>query len=389
MPIINSIAALEEEMTEWRRDFHMHPELAYQEVRTSGKVAEMLESWGIEVTKGLGKTGVVGVIKGSGDGPSIGLRADMDALPIDEMNDTPWKSQNAGVMHACGHDGHTTMLLGAAKYLAETRNFNGTVNVIFQPAEEGYAGAKAMMDDGLFEKFPCDQVYGLHNWPQMPAGSIAAVPGPIMAAADKFDITVRGRGAHGAMPQNGVDPIVIGSQIVTALQSLVSRSKDPIETAVISITMFHAGAAFNVIPEEAVLSGTVRTFNPDVQDMIEAGMKRIAEGIASGMGGSADVDFRRGYPATVNHDAQTQLAADVAGGIVGPENVRDDLDPTMGGEDFAFMLNEKPGCYLWLGQGGGASSENVHHPQYDFNDSVLPIGASVLARLVEELQPKR
>ncbi len=389
MPIINSIAALEEQMTEWRRDFHMHPELAYQEVRTSGKVAELLESWGIEVTTGLGKTGVVGVIKGSGDGPSIGLRADMDALPIDEMNDTPWKSQNAGVMHACGHDGHTTMLLGAAKYLAETRNFNGTVNVIFQPAEEGYAGAKAMMDDGLFEKFPCDQVYGLHNWPQMPAGSIAAVPGPIMAAADKFDITVRGKGAHGAMPQNGVDPIVIGSQIVTALQSLVSRSKDPIETAVISITMFHAGAAFNVIPEEAVLSGTVRTFNPEVQDLIEAGMKRIAEGIASGMGGSAEVDFRRGYPATVNHVAQTQLAADVAGGIVGPENVRNDVDPTMGGEDFAFMLNEKPGCYLWLGQGGGASSENVHHPQYDFNDSVLPIGASVLARLVEELQPKR
>lgn len=389
MPIINSIAALEEEMTEWRRDFHMHPELAYQEVRTSGKVAELLESWGIEVTKGLGKTGVVGVIKGSGDGPSIGLRADMDALPIDEMNDTPWKSQNAGVMHACGHDGHTTMLLGAAKYLAETRNFNGTVNLIFQPAEEGYAGAKAMMDDGLFEKFPCDQVYGLHNWPQMPAGSIAAVPGPIMAAADKFDITVRGKGAHGAMPQNGVDPIVIGSQIVTALQSLVSRSKDPIQTAVISITMFHSGAAFNVIPEEALLSGTVRTFNPEVQHMIEAGMKRIAESIASGMGGSADVDFRRGYPATVNHDAQTQLAADVARGIVGPENVRDDVDPTMGGEDFAFMLNEKPGCYLWLGQGGGSSSENVHHPQYDFNDSVLPIGASVLARLVEELQPKR
>ncbi len=389
MPIINSIAALEEEMTEWRRDFHMHPELAYQEVRTSGKVAELLESWGIEVTKGLGKTGVVGVIKGSGDGPSLGLRADMDALPIDEMNDTPWKSQNAGVMHACGHDGHTTMLLGAAKYLAETRNFNGTVNLIFQPAEEGYAGAKAMMDDGLFEKFPCDQVYGLHNWPQMPAGSIAAVPGPIMAAADKFDITVRGKGAHGAMPQNGVDPIVIGSQIVTALQSLVSRSKDPIQTAVISITMFHSGAAFNVIPEEALLSGTVRTFNPEVQHMIEAGMKRIAESIASGMGGSADVDFRRGYPATVNHDAQTQLAADVARGIVGPENVRDDVDPTMGGEDFAFMLNEKPGCYLWLGQGGGSSSENVHHPQYDFNDSVLPIGASVLARLVEELQPKR
>lgn len=389
MPIINSIAALEEEMTEWRRDFHMHPELAYQEVRTSGKVAELLESWGIEVTKGLGKTGVVGVIKGSGDGPSIGLRADMDALPIDEMNDTPWKSQNAGVMHACGHDGHTTMLLGAAKYLAETRNFNGTVNLIFQPAEEGYAGAKAMMDDGLFEKFPCDQVYGLHNWPQMPAGSIAAVPGPIMAAADKFDITVRGKGAHGAMPQNGVDPIVIGSQIVTALQSLVSRSKDPIETAVISITMFHAGAAFNVIPEEAVLSGTVRTFNPEVQHMIEAGMKQIAEGIASGMGGRACVDFRRGYPATVNHNAQTQLAAEVASGIVGPENVLDDVDPTMGGEDFAFMLNEKPGCYLWLGQGGGDSSANVHHPQYDFNDSVLTIGASVLARLVEELQPKR
>jgi len=389
MPVINSIAALEEEMTAWRRDFHMHPELAYEETRTAGIVAEKLESWGIEVKRGLGKTGVVGVIRGTGEGPSIGLRADMDALPIVEANDTPWKSQNNGVMHACGHDGHTTMLLGAAKYLAETRNFAGTVNVIFQPAEEGFAGAQAMIDDGLFEDFPCDQVYGLHNWPQMPAGTIAAVKGPIMAAADKFDITVTGKGAHGAMPHHGVDPVVIGSQIVTALQSLVSRTNDPMSTAVISITMFHAGAAYNVIPDEAVLSGTVRTFDGKVQDRIEAGMAAIAEGVAKGMGGSAAVNYRRGYPATVNHDRQTDLAAGVAASIVGADNVRDDVEPTMGAEDFAFMLNQKPGCYLWLGQGGGASEANVHHPQYDFNDKVLPIGASVLARLVEDLQPKR
>ncbi|MGZ0188094.1 MAG: M20 aminoacylase family protein [Alphaproteobacteria bacterium] len=389
MPVINSIAAMEVEMTEWRHDFHMHPELAYQETRTAGIVAEKLKSWGIEIKEGVGKTGVVGVIKGNGDGPSIGLRADMDALPIDEANDVEWKSQNPGVMHACGHDGHTTMLLGAAKYLAETRNFAGTVNVIFQPAEEGYAGAKAMMDDGLFEDFPCDQVYGLHNWPQMPAGSVAAVPGPIMAAADKFDITVRGKGAHGAMPHNGVDPIVIGSQIVTALQSLVSRTKDPIQTAVISVTMFHAGAAFNVIPDEAVLSGTVRTFRTDVQDQMEAGMKAIADGIAKGMGGEAHVDYRRGYPATINHERETELAAGVAASIVGEENVREDVEPTMGGEDFAFMLNKKPGCYLWLGGGGGSSVEQVHHPEYDFNDKILPIGASVLAKLVEDLQPRR
>ena len=389
MPVINSIAALEEDMTAWRRDFHMHPELAYQEERTSQIVAEKLKSWGIKVKTGLGKTGVVGVIEGTGEGPSIGLRADMDALPIDEMNDIEWKSQNQGVMHACGHDGHTTMLLGAAKYLAETRNFAGTVHVIFQPAEEGFAGAKAMIDDGLFEEFPCDQVYGLHNWPEMPAGQLAAVPGPIMAAADKFVIKVKGKGAHGAMPHNGVDPIVVGSQIVTALQSLVSRSKNPIETAVISTTMFHAGSAFNVIPEEAELSGTVRTFNPKVQDMVEAGMKRIAEGISAAMGAVAEIDYRRGYPATINHKREADLAAEVAASIVGPENVRRDVNPTMGAEDFSFMLNEKPGCYLWLGQGGGASSENVHHPQYDFNDTVLPIGASVLAKLVEDLQPRR
>ncbi len=389
MPVINSIAAMEEEMTAWRRDFHMHPELAYQETRTAGIVAEKLKSWGIEVKTEIGKTGVVGVIRGAGDGPSIGLRADMDALPMDEHNDTPWKSRTAGVMHACGHDGHTTMLLGAAKYLAETRNFAGTVNVIFQPAEEGFAGAKAMIDDGLFRDFPCDQVYGLHNWPQMPAGSIAAVPGPIMAAADKFDITIRGKGAHGAMPHNGVDPVVIGAQIVTALQSLVSRTTDPIRTAVISVTMFKAGNAYNVIPDHAVLSGTVRTFDGRVQDRIEAGMKSIAEGIATGMGGRAEVDYRRGYPATVNHARETELARSVAAGVVGAENVRQDVEPTMGAEDFSFMLQEKPGCYLWLGGGGGAPSENVHHPQYDFNDAILPIGASVLARLVEDLQPKR
>lgn len=389
MPIINSIAAMQDEMTAWRRDIHEHPELGFEEHRTAALVAEKLASWGIEVTTAVGKTGVVGTLRGlSPDGPTIGLRADMDALPIEEANDLPYKSRNPGVMHACGHDGHTAILLGAAKYLAETRNFAGTVHFIFQPAEEGLAGAQAMIDDGLFERFPCEQVYGLHNWPQLAAGSIAVRPGPIMAAADRFDIVVTGRGGHGAMPHLSVDPVVIGAQIVTALQTLVARSADPLKSAVVSVTRFDAGKAYNVIPADVKLGGTVRTFDPKIRDMIEAGMARIATGVAEAMGGGADVVYRRGYPATVNHERESALAADVAAKVVGEDRVVRDPEPVMGAEDFSFMLEQRPGCYIWLGQAGGPSKAMVHNPGYDFNDAVLPVGASWFANLVETLQPR-
>jgi amidohydrolase len=290
MPIVNSIAALKDEMAEWRRDIHAHPELAFQEHRTAQTVAERLEAWGITVTRGLGKTGLVGTLVGREPGTrTIGLRADMDALPILEENDLPYRSQTDGVMHACGHDGHTAILLGAAKYLAETRNFAGTVHFIFQPAEEGFAGAKAMIRDGLFERFPCDEIYGLHNFPEMPLGTIGVMAGPMMAAADTFDIKIAGRGGHGAMPHFAVDPVLIGSQVVVALQSLVSRNTDPLKGAVISVTRFLAGEAFNVIPDTCLLGGTVRTFDPKVQDQIATGMERIATGVAAPVGGLAEI----------------------------------------------------------------------------------------------------
>ena len=386
MPIINSIAAMKEEMTEWRRDIHAHPEIAFEEVRTSNLVASKLEEWGIEVHRDIAKTGLVGVLKGRDNGASsrsIGLRADMDALPMEEENDVPYKSTNPGKFHGCGHDGHTTMLLGAAKYLAETRNFAGTVNFIFQPAEEGAGGGRVMVEEGLFDRFPCDEVYGMHNWPKLDAGEVAVVPGPIMAAADLFLITVTAKGGHAAMPHLCNDPVVIAAQLVTAFQTLVSRNTDPLDSAVISVAQIHAGSAHNVIAEQATLSGTVRTFKPETQDMIEEGMKRIAKGICDGFGAELEFDYQRGYPATVNHEEQSAFAAKIAGNVVGQENVIFDEDPVMGAEDFSYMLLQRPGAYLWLGQAGGPSSCMVHNPRYDFNDEVLPIGASLFANMVE------
>jgi amidohydrolase len=385
MPVINSIAAMRDEMAEWRQDIHAHPELAFEEVRTSQLVADKLESWGIKVTRGLGKTGLVGTLEGLQPGGSIGLRADMDALPMHELNDLPYKSQNPGKMHACGHDGHTTILLGAAKYLAENRNFKGTVHFIFQPAEEGYAGAKAMIKDGLFERFDCDEVYGLHNAPHMEFGKVGVAAGPMMAAADTFDIEVQGRGGHGAFPQTSIDPVLIGSHIVTALQSIISRHADPQKSGVISVTRFFGGEAFNVIPDTVLMGGTVRTFDPKVQDMIIERMQAIATGIATAMGGSAEVRYRRGYPVTINHAENAEYAASVAASVVGQDSVLRDIAPVMGAEDFSYMLNEKPGCYIWLGQGGQVGGEGaLHHPRYNFNDDALPIGASFFANLVEQ-----
>ena len=389
MPIVNSIAADHAQLTEWRRDFHMNPELGYEEHRTSALVAERLEEWGIEVTRGLAGTGLVGTIRGRGaSGRSIGLRADMDCLPMDEEGESPWKSRNGGRMHACGHDGHTTMLLGAAKYLADTRNFDGTVHVIFQPAEEGGAGGRRMIEDGLFERFSCDEVYGLHNTPQLPAGTMGVIPGPMLAAADTFSLTIQGKGGHAAMPHLSVDPVVIGAQIVTTWQTLVSRTADPVRAAVISTTMFHAGTAHNVIPDTAALTGTVRTFDPDLRDALEAGMARIAEAVAGAMGGSAAFRYERGYPATINHERETELAAAAAAETVGEAKVDRSVDPVMGGEDFSFMLLERPGAYVWLGGGRTDSDPGLHHPRYDFNDEVLPVGASYFANLVEMRLPR-
>ena len=389
MPIMNSIAADHAQLTEWRRDFHMNPELGYEEHRTSALVAERLEEWGIEVTRGLAGTGLVGTIRGRGaSGRSIGLRADMDCLPMDEEGESPWKSRNGGRMHACGHDGHTTMLLGAAKYLADTRNFDGTVHVIFQPAEEGGAGGRRMIEDGLFERFSCDEVYGLHNTPQLPAGTMGVIPGPMLAAADTFSLTIQGKGGHAAMPHLSVDPVVIGAQIVTTWQTLVSRTADPVRAAVISTTMFHAGTAHNVIPDTAALTGTVRTFDPDLRDALEAGMARIAEAVAGAMGGSAAFRYERGYPATINHERETELAAAAAAETVGEAKVDRSVDPVMGGEDFSFMLLERPGAYVWLGGGRTDSDPGLHHPRYDFNDEVLPVGASYFANLVEMRLPR-
>lgn len=387
MPIVNSIAADLEEMTRWRRDFHAHPEIAFEEVRTSGIVAEKLASWGIEVHRGIAKTGVVGVLKGrdgGASGKSVGLRADMDALPMQEANDFEHKSTVDGKFHGCGHDGHTTMLLGAAKYLAETRNFDGTVHFIFQPAEEGHGGGRVMVEEGLFERFPCDEVYAMHNWPDLPAGTVGVRPGPVMAAADIFEAEILGRGGHAAMPHKTVDPVIVATQIVQAFQSLVSRTVDPLDNAVISVTQIHAGSAHNVIPQSARIGGTVRTFKEETRDALEAAMARMVEGIAAVHGAEARLDYRRGYPATVNHERETELARAVATEVVGADKIIGDVEPVMGGEDFSFMLNERPGSYLFLGQAGGPSACSVHNPGYDFNDAILPIGASLFSTLVEK-----
>jgi hippurate hydrolase len=390
MPIINRIADYHPDMTEWRRDFHANPEIGFEETRTAGIVAQKLREFGVdEVHTGLAKTGVVGVIRGQGkSGRSLGFRADMDALPIHEETGKPWASKVPGKMHACGHDGHTTMLLGAAKYLAETRNFDGTVYVIFQPAEENLAGAEVMVKEGLFDRFPAERIFGLHNWPQMPAGMFVHAPGPVMAAVANLEATITGRGAHGAMPHNGVDPILVASHIVTALQSVVARNLNPLEAGVITVAHFTGGHTFNVIPESVKLQGTARWFLPEVGDLLETRFKEIVTGIASAMGARAECSFTRAYPATVNEAESTELAARAARAVVGDARTRPLPQPTMGGEDFSFMLQKKPGAYLFLGGGTGAEDAMVHHPLYDFNDEILPVGASWFATLAEQLMPR-
>ncbi len=385
MPVINSLAALHEDMTTWRRDLHAHPETAFEEVRTAGIVAEKLESWGIEVHRGLATTGVVGVLRGRHAGRrAIGLRADMDALPMTEANDLPYASRHPGKFHGCGHDGHTTMLLGAARYLAETRNFAGTVHFIFQPAEEGQGGGEVMVRDGLFDRFPTDEIYAMHNWPDLPPGTVGVRSGPMMAAADVFDITIHGTGAHAALPHQGVDPIVIAGQVLTALQTLVARRLDPLDSAVVSVTQMRAGEAFNVIPDSAWLSGTVRTFKAETKGMLREAIGTLAEGVAEAHGATAEYEYRDGYPATVNHPAETDFIAEAAAAVVGPERVRRNVLPVMGAEDFAFMLQKRPGAYIWVGQGRVGGGGGVHSPRYDFNDEILPIGASLFATLAEQ-----
>lgn len=386
------IAAFHPELTAFRRDLHAHPELGFEEVYTSARVVESLKVCGVdEIHTGLGKTGVVAVVRGqrcTDPTRMVGLRADMDALPMTEHNDFAWRSNKQGLMHGCGHDGHTAMLVGAARYLAETRQFDGTAVLIFQPGEEGYAGAKAMIDDGLFERFPVQSVYGMHNWPQMRPGTIGLNPGPMMAAADRITIEVTGKGGHGAHPYQTIDPVLVAAHIITAVQSIVSRNVRAIDSAVISLCHMHAGEpnAFTVIPDTAKLVGTVRTFNPAVQAMVERRLHEVCSGVAMGLGATAHVHYERIYPATINTDAEAAFATRVATDLVGPDHVVDDLEPSMGAEDFAFMLQVKPGAYLRLGQGGEGSC-HLHNSRYDFNDDVLPLGSALHASLIEQSMP--
>ena len=384
MPIINRIAEFQDEMTGWRRHIHAHPETAFEEHATSDYVSLRLHEFGIDVHRGLAGTGVVGTLKGAkGDGPTIGLRADMDALDILEKNEIDYRSQNTGKMHACGHDGHTTMLLGAAKYLAETKNFAGTVHFIFQPAEENEGGGRVMIEEGLFEKFPVDSVYGMHNMPGIPAGEFAIRPGPIMASFDIFEILLTGTGTHAAAPHLGRDAVVAGAQLVGALQTVVSRTVSPFDAAVVTVTQMHAGDTWNVIPEDVVIRGTARAFRETTQDHIEAEIRRLTDGICAAFAISAEVRYERRYPPTINNPAETDLTAGVARGVAGADRVHLDKDPMMGAEDFSFMLNEKPGAYMWIGNGPQAGGCMLHNPHYDFNDEILPLGASYWASLVE------
>lgn len=382
MPVINRISAFHNDMIEWRRHIHAHPETAFEEVKTSAFVAEKLASFGLEVTTGLAKTGVVGTIK-NGDGPSIGLRADMDALDVTEANSFAHKSCHDGKMHACGHDGHTTMLLGAARYLAETKKFKGTVHVIFQPAEENEGGGRVMVEEGLFDQFPVDSVYGLHNWPGLSVGEAAVGTGPMMAACDMFEITVKGKGAHAAMPHLGVDPLLIASKIVSAIQTIASRTVNPLDAVVVSVTQIHGGDTWNVIPEKAVIRGTARSFRAEVQDRIEPSLQRIVDGICQAHGATATLHYDRRYPATINNEREAGIAAAVAADVLGEDKVDLKPTPSMGSEDFAFLLQEKPGCYIWLGNGPGEGGCTLHNPNYDFNDDILVYGASYWSRLVE------
>ena len=382
MPLLNRAVELAEEVAEWRRELHTMPEILYDVHQTAAFVAEKLKEFGVDaVETGIGRTGVVGIIKGNGgDGPVVGLRADMDALPIMEATGKPWASKNPGKMHACGHDGHTAMLLGAARQLAETRNFSGSVAVIFQPAEEGGAGGRAMVDDGMMEKFGIGRVFGMHNMPGLPVGEFAIRPGPIMACADQFDITVKGKGGHAAMPHKTIDPIVVSSHIVTALQSIVSRRADPLHSLVVSVTTFHAGDAHNVIPETVKLSGTLRALRQEMRELGRERLIAIVEGVAKTMGASATVNYMEGYPVTMNDEGQTAFAVDIARRVAGDKAVEDNTLPVMGGEDFSFMLNARPGAFIFMGNGDTA---NLHHPEYDFNDEAIAHGMSYWVTLAE------
>lgn len=383
MPIVDRIARMHADLSAWRRDLHAHPELGFEETRTSDLVAAKLAAFGCEVHRGLGRTGVVGTLRTGSGAHSVGLRADMDALPIEEANHFEYRSRQQGKMHACGHDGHTTMLLGAARYLAETRNFDGTVHFIFQPAEEGMGGAKAMVEDGLFEQFPCDAVFGMHNRPGLALGQFAVRAGPMMAAGAFFDIRVAGKGAHAARPETGIDPVMVAAHIAIALQTIVSRNAPPVDTAVLSVTKIHGGDAYNVIPQTAQLAGTVRAFSRDLMALIETSMRRIAKGVAEAFGATAEVDFRFLFAPTVNDAREAEFAAGICAELVGTQNVDRNPPLIMASEDFSFMLEKVPGCYINIGNGAGEGGCEVHNPGYDFNDAALPLGASFFARLVE------
>jgi amidohydrolase len=391
MQLIDPIIQLQSELQQIRRDIHAHPELCFEERRTADVVAQKLTEWGIPILRGMGTTGVVGIIKNGSSKRAVGLRADMDALPVQETNTFAHASKHAGKMHACGHDGHVSMLLGAAHYLSQHRNFDGTVFLIFQPAEEGGGGAKKMMEDGLFTQCPMDAVFGLHNWPGMAAGAFAVTAGPMMASSNEFEVVVRGKGAHAAQPHKGVDPIMVALQIAQSWQTIVSRNVNPVEAAVLSITQIHSGSATNIIPDEATLIGTVRTFQVAVLDQMEERMRAIADHTAAAFDAQVDFRFHRNYPPLINHEKETAFAIDVMRSIVGAAQVDTKAEPTMGAEDFAYMLQEKPGCYVFIGNGDGDHRSvghglgpcNLHNPSYDFNDDLLPIGATYWVRLAE------
>jgi hippurate hydrolase len=391
MNLIESILADVQSITTLRRDIHAHPELCFQEQRTSDLIADALTGWGIPVHRGLGTTGVVGIVRNGSSSRAVGLRADIDALPMTEHNQYAHASVHPGRMHACGHDGHTAMLLAAAKHLSRHRNFDGTVYLIFQPAEEGGGGAREMIKDGLFDKFPMQAIFGAHNWPGMAVGQFALKSGPVFASSNEFKLTIHGKGAHAALPHNGIDPVPVACQLVQAFQTIVTRNKRPIETAVISVTMIHAGEATNVIPDHCVIEGTVRTFTTELLDLIERRMRTIAEATCTAFEASCDFEFRRNYPPTVNHPAETEFARLLLGEVVGPANVQE-FEPTMGAEDFSYFLQQMPGCYFLIGNGDGQHREGghglgpcmLHNPSYDFNDDLIPLGATAWVRLAEK-----
>jgi amidohydrolase len=383
MQIIPRIEEFHDDLVNWRHDIHAHPELGFEERRTSDLVAEKLAGFGCEVHRGIGRTGVVGRLRIGNSSRSVGLRADMDALPIQEANSFTYRSRYDGRMHACGHDGHTTMLLGAARYLAETRNFDGTVHFIFQPAEEGLGGGDAMVKDGLFDRFPCDAIFGMHNAPGLAVGKFAIRTGAMMAGGAYFDIGVTGRGAHGARPEAAIDPVIVASHITTALQTIVSRNVRPVDTAVLSVTQIHAGDAYNVIPQQAFIRGTARAFSAETLGMIEENMQRIATGVASGFGATAELNFRIVFPPLINDASEAAFIADVAAELVGADNVNPNAGLVMASEDFSFMLNSRPGAYIRIGNGDELGGCQVHNPGYDFNDDVLGLGASLFAQLAE------